>query len=209
MRNALNIIILSFLILACNDKPKSNTQLEIKDSLTVDTSQVKPKIFNDIIYQNENIKIIGDTAVLKNKIMYASIKFEPYISFDDFKVPTIVNYNKKDIDLNSHKGAREFRTVLQNGYKSDSSNFAGHYTFIQWGCGTSCQTSAIIDRQTGYIYSGPAAEFDYEYYMDSRMIITNPPDSAGFYDDCFYCKPKIYVFNEQTKKFDELKPKYK
>ncbi|MCU4189185.1 hypothetical protein M9Q43_08420 [Flavobacterium sp. HXWNR29] len=66
--------------------------------------------------------------------------------------------------------------------------------------------SVIIDRRTGKIYDAPNSELGYKFKADSRMLIVNPPDSLGFYDDCSYCIPKIYILNEQTKKFELREP---
>jgi hypothetical protein len=49
---------------------------------------------------------------------------------------------------------REFRTVLREGAKKGP-NFAGHYTVVVWGCGTSCAQVAIIDAITGRISDPP------------------------------------------------------
>jgi hypothetical protein len=40
--------------------------------------------------------------------------------------------------------------------------------------------------------------------LDSKMLITNPPDSSGNYDDCDYCHPSIYALDENSKTFEKL-----
>src|SRR5262245_22010135 len=45
-------------------------------------------------------------------------------------------------DLASAKDARRFRTVLRDGARKGP-NFAGSFTIVSWGCGTSCQSHAI------------------------------------------------------------------
>ncbi|MBX3165520.1 MAG: hypothetical protein KF900_13675 [Bacteroidetes bacterium] len=162
-----------------------------------------------LIYETENIRIYGDTTIERDKFYISELKFEPYISFDDFKVNKIDNKRHAPLDLKSSNGASNFRTRLREGYNSDSANFAGHYTFVWWGCGSPCQSSLIIDRQTGKIYGGLVAANGYDYRVNSRMMIVNPPDTNGFYTNVSYLKPLIYVFNEQTKTFDERQPKIK
>ena len=44
-----------------------------------------------------------------------------------------------------------FRTVIRNG-ASQGPNFAGHYTLVMWGCGSSCRQFAIVDALTGTVY---------------------------------------------------------
>jgi hypothetical protein len=211
MKPAIYLLIILILTFSCNNNnEKTKPIIQKVDSLTTDNVILKKdNRVVDIIYESKNIRITGDTTIDKEKILYASLKFEPYISFDDFKVSTINNKNKAKLDLSSNKDARYFRTRLRNEYEADTSNFGGHYTFIDWGCGSPCQNSLLIDRQTGKIYDSPEASLGYEYYPDSRMLLVNPPDTSGFYDDCYYCKPIIYVFDEKTKTFTEQKSKKK
>lgn len=173
----------------------------------IPTNRKNEKSRIDVIYESDNIIITGDSTTGRNKILNASLKFEPYISFDDFKVINIDNKSKAKLDFTSNKGASNFITKLTEAYEGDTSNFAGHYTFVSWGCGSPCQSSLLIDRQTGKIYDSPGASLDYEYRRNSRMPLVNPPDTIGFYNDCFYCKPIIYVFDERTKSFAEKKSK--
>jgi hypothetical protein len=200
---------LSILTLSCNNNSETaKTVPSDCDSLAINTEQQKKeKRKIDVIYKSENIRITGDTTIDKEKISYASLKFEPYISFDDFKVINIDNKSKAKLDLSSNKVANNFRTRLTEAYEADTSNFAGHYTFVYWGCGSPCQMSLLIDRQTGKIFDSPGASLGYNYRADSRMLLTNLPDTSGFYDDCMYCKPIIYVFDEKIKIFTEKKPK--
>ena len=132
------------------------------------------------------------------------IKFEPTITFSDFKVK--FEKVKTKPNLKSHELGTKFRSAIKEEYENVESLFAGHYTLASWGCGSPCQMSVLIDRRTGKIYDAPTASVGYKFQKDSRMLIVNPPDSLGNYiKDCPYCKPEIYILNEKTKKF-ELKP---
>src|SRR5947208_3010419 len=51
-------------------------------------------------------------------------------------------------------GQRLFRTRIREAAKGGP-NFAGHYTIVEWGCGTSCISVAISDTETGMVYEGP------------------------------------------------------
>jgi hypothetical protein len=132
------------------------------------------------------------------------IKFVTSHSFEHFRISEIDHAKKAALDLTSNVDGRNYRTVLSNAFKADSSNFAGHYSFVRYGTGTSALKSKIIDRQSGKVYDGPDSNHGYEFRLDSRMIITNPPDSLGFYDDCSYCHPMVYVLDEATKQFEKL-----
>ncbi|MET0394771.1 MAG: hypothetical protein ABW019_16620 [Chitinophagaceae bacterium] len=204
------------LIFACNNKPNPGQLVTVPDTsqfITVpDTSTAFPPAkageipHRGMILQTENIKIVGDTTIDKDKIHYTATRFEPYISFSDFNISRIDHRSKAPLDFSSNPEARYYRTRIREGYREDSVNFAGHYTLVIWGCGAPCQAAVIIDRQTGKIYDVPTASGGYEFRVDSRLLIVNPPDEDGFYDDCPYCKPLVYIFNEKKKTFQEKKP---
>jgi len=185
MKNYIAIVILLTLSFSCGEKNKPKK--------TISTNNDSLKI----------VKSLNDTIIEGRKL----IKFQPKISFNDFLVKNIDTKNKAKLDLNSNKNASLFKTRLKNAYKSDSSNFAGHYNFVFWGCGSSCQSSLIIDRLTGKIYDSPVASLGYKFYAKSRMLIVNPPDSNGYYEYCAYCKPIIYILNENTKTFEKYTEK--
>ena len=134
-------------------------------------------------------------------------EFNPKIKFDDFKVPV---YKGKKAKLNRYSShtARLFRTTLKHGYQTPEINFAGHYTLVAWGCGSPCMAGAIIDVKTGMVYDIPRSGGGYDSRQNSRMLIVNPPfkrnlsDSTFFYfKNRLYAIPKIYIFDETTKKF--------
>jgi hypothetical protein len=57
-------------------------------------------------------------------------------------------------DVRTHARSRMFRTVIREGAKSPP-NFAGHYTVVDWGCGTGCVAHAIVDARTGAVFHPP------------------------------------------------------
>jgi hypothetical protein len=111
------------------------------------------------------------------------------------------------VNLASHKDARSFRTRLREGALTGP-NFAGHMTVILWGCGTSCQTVALVDARNGRVYFGPTAAAGAKYRVDSRLLVVNapedvkeaygndPPDWAG--------KPEYYLWDKG--KLTTIKP---
>jgi hypothetical protein len=58
------------------------------------------------------------------------------------------------VKINS-KWARSYRTMLRDSVRENGVNFAGHYTFAAWGCGTNCNQMAVIDVKTGRPYFTP------------------------------------------------------
>ena len=74
--------------------------------------------------------------------------------------------------------ARLFRTVLKLG-AATGPNFAGRYTVVTWGCGTDCQSIAIIDAKTGAVRTAPfVTAVGARYRLDSRLFVANPPEAA-------------------------------
>lgn len=184
-----------------------------KESTIPDTPQAMkdtgmgqvPKDQGGFIYESEVVRIIGDTTMDRSNIFYPEIKFEPYITFDDFKTTSVYKGAKAPIDFNSNKTAKEYRTILTKWYSDAEVTFAGHYTLIHWGCGTPCQAGAIVDMQNGKVYDIPFASLYYDFHPNSNLLIVNPPDESGFYVDCAYCHPEIWVWNDDTKQFRQIR----
>lgn len=61
---------------------------------------------------------------------------------------------------------------------STEANFAGRYRIVEWGCGTECQTGAIIELKTGKLVMLPTSEWGRLYRPDSRLLVENPPSDA-------------------------------
>jgi hypothetical protein len=103
--------------------------------------------------------------------------------FEDYKVGNIYSGKIPSVILHNNSQARMYRTVLRNGVKQGV-NFAGHYTVVIWGCGTSCQSFAIVDQISGKVYFSKELslvsytdywENDYglNYRPVSRLLIVN------------------------------------
>ncbi|MFM9027820.1 MAG: hypothetical protein ACKOQ6_07465 [Bacteroidota bacterium] len=205
MKKTFAFFTVAILNFSCNENselPVESTNSQNENSESDNTG--KQEYDARLIYKSENVKVFGDGKVKKDVITEVMVKFEPYIGFEDFKVKTVDHIKSVDMDLNSNQRGKTFRTRLREGYENPQANFAGHYTFVEWGCGTTCYQSMIIDRKTGKIYDGPSASLSYEFRADSRMIIVNPPEN-GFYQDISYYKPLIFVFDEEKKTFQERK----
>jgi hypothetical protein len=199
---------IGFIVFSCNDRNAAKDGTENKvDSSKIHSIKTEREI--GTVYRSKEVKVIADTTIDKSKIYYASVKFEPYLYFKDFKVDQVFKGEKTKINYNSNRLAREFRTVITNGYLEGGVNFGGHYRFISWDCGAPCSLFALVDVMDGKVYEGFIAPLGFDYRKDSRMMIANPPDSSGFYNDCNYCHPEIWIWNEDSKKFTEIKPDLK
>ena len=62
-------------------------------------------------------------------------------------------------------------------------NFAGHFRFVSWGCGTSCISYAVIDSITGNRVpinnSEIVEDLSPKYDINSRLLIFNPKEDFG------------------------------
>jgi hypothetical protein len=112
--------------------------------------------------------------------------------------PTFAKYSAKigkvsakEVNLKSHKNARNFRTNLRNAFK-EGVNFAGGYVLTSWGCGTSCLQTAIIDGKTGNVFfpkmlQGTSFGFgelsdkeeSIEFKKNSRLLVINGYTANG------------------------------
>ncbi len=95
------------------------------------------------------------------------------------RVEKIRNIN---VDLKSHKSARMFRTNLRNSAK-EGVNFAGHFIVSNWGCGTNCSETAIIDARNGRVFFPDILEgatFGFCEFGDADEPIAYKPNSRLF-----------------------------
>ena len=98
-------------------------------------------------------------------------------SFRFFPADQRVGKNVSAIDWSSAPDAKRFGTALRKAF-AEGAKFAGHYALATWGCGSNCQVLAIIDMQNGRVTFGPSTELDYEFRLNSRLLIGNSPSAV-------------------------------
>ena len=107
--------------------------------------------------------------------------------FADFPVSPAEQFKGKPaaVKLTSAQ-VRRHRTMIREGARQGS-NFAGHYTIVQWGCGAGCVQFAVVDAKTGATYAppfyvGPRAQIEAEtdqpdeplqFRLDSKLLIVS------------------------------------
>jgi hypothetical protein len=116
-------------------------------------------------------------------------------TFSDFSVKEQYTGKPVHVDLSSHPQARRYRTALKDGAKSGP-DFAGHLTFVKWGCGTACAAFAFVDAKSGRVYFPTTIKFNsyalvhddtdpFQYENDSALFIIagepNEADKLGIY----------------------------
>jgi len=68
--------------------------------------------------------------------------------FADYPVTKIHSGPAASLDLSDPR-ARMFRTRLSAALKDGEVGFAGEYTLVGWGCGTSCVSMTFVSKRTG------------------------------------------------------------
>ena len=96
-----------------------------------------------------------------------------------------------------------FRTVIRKGAEHGP-NFAGHYTVVIWGCGTSCAQFVIVDASSGRVYDPPfnnvaggdtkgiLKAWGLHYQLDSALFVAQGcPDERN-------CATRYYKWNGES-----------
>jgi hypothetical protein len=103
-------------------------------------------------------------------------------AFADYRV-RISKARPKPIRFGNNRDARMFRTRLREAHRGGV-NFAGHFIFTSWGCGTGCQMGAIITTRMGVVYfpkelagigfgvdGAPVSDDPMQYRKSSKLFI--------------------------------------
>ena len=98
---------------------------------------------------------------------------ESALRFVDFK-PAAIYSGKAVFPGPGNPLAKMYRTRVRNGLK-DGPNFAGRYSLIEVGCGTSCKIVLLIDASSGEMIRFPlGGEENYQleltYAVDSELL---------------------------------------
>jgi len=117
-------------------------------------------------------------------------------SFDDaeYFVGSIVRNTSTKPNLNS-EFALNFITRITEAAKQEP-NFAGRYSLTSWGCGTSCQSGAVVNLVTGEVIAIPTASWGYEYHVHSALLVLNPVEQGESLDERpDYGRPEYFLFH--------------
>lgn len=87
---------------------------------------------------------------------------------------TIYDGEPAKVNFNSMPELKNFYTLITEE-ASMGPNFAGHFTFIEWGCGISCLSYAIVDAISGKIVLfKPVLENSIpSYNVNSKLLTFN------------------------------------
>lgn len=149
-----------------------------------------PKKGAKIAEQQKQSEVVGESKISEKKSEGCqNIKEEDFAlyykyKFEDYPVVEKMEGTSQLLNLKSHPRGLEFKTLITEAYKNGP-NFAGHYTVVEWGCGTGCQNHVIVDNLTGNIIENEiASNFGIEYRKGSRLLVARMAENGfGGCDD--------------------------
>lgn len=180
------LLLLSFLATSCNNKP-SNTideQNPVPKSATKKTTIIVPE---DTLYKDNNLLILQSEQ--STDTLY---RFHSQLDATPFEVELQAVKPPRKLNFDSSEFKKRYITAITHGVNELGVNFAGKYCLVSWGCGSPCQSSAIVDMKTGMVYNGLPSAVGYRFKKNSRVLITNPPDSSDYFP-----KARIVPYPEQ------------
>jgi hypothetical protein len=122
-----------------------------------------------IISKHQNDLILSDNLTFDQVDIYR--KYKPLAAFDDYLIP-VFNGKLTAPNFESNLASKNFITRIKAACEGGI-NFAGHYTLVEWGCGTACQTGVLVDRKTGEIHDRPTSSLGTDFKSNSTLFIEN------------------------------------
>lgn len=171
-------------------------------SLTIqepDNNSAKPTVIlastvTDTLWSDEKEIILKtpDGSLDIRRRFIPSKKFGDFLITDKFKGKPV-----KILDYTTSKYGKLYKDGSKKAVEAGAV-FAGRFAFASVDCGSGCFASTIIDLKTGNVYDGPHASTGYQYKINSRLLIVNPPQPDGYYTPCDYCEPELYVWTGKS-----------
>jgi len=148
---------------------------------------------NFYIDGNNLVLVFSKYEMAPGAVGIVSIEFDiSKVNLDNEYVP---------IDFSSHPDALKFKTNLIEGVKGGP-NFAGHYTIVSWGCGTMCQSVAIVDNKNGAVYFPITSELGIDFRIDSNLLTVNPSweiqNTFGEFEAPDWAYPRHYIWENNS-----------
>lgn len=186
---------ISFIIcfLACNNENSKNDIVKTESEI-VNTNKV------DTTYKDDKTIIVKSEKSVDTLIYFISnIDNKTYNVKEEHVLLT------KKLNFSNYEFKKMFKTTTLKGVEENGVNFAGHFCFVYWGCGSTCKLSAVVDMKTGIVYNGLHSEIGYEFKINSNILVVNPPDETGFYNkNIMWQQPSEYIWTGKTfKKLNE------
>jgi hypothetical protein len=118
---------------------------------------------------DNNLQVVSEVKIIPTFWNYSIEKRSDSEKYD-------YNANSIIIDFKDNPKALTFRTILKEAVKNGP-NFSRKYVITTWGCGTECQSLAVIDGNNGNVYFPEiGSELGIDFEIESTLLIVNPPD---------------------------------
>lgn len=182
----------ALVLFSCGEVSEQKSSLA--DSTTFENRSVnefEDKRQNDTIFKSDDTLIIHFTYDRTDTLLKFTTDLENKIYF---VTPEKVDHTPR-LDFSRYEYKYLYITTTKYSVKEDGVNFAGHFCFAYWGCGSNCKMGAVIDMKTGIVYNGINASSGYRFKKDSKILVVNPPDSFGWYNqNIIYDIPEEYMW---------------
>lgn len=155
---------------------------------------------NLIRYSNFRLLSFSAVVIFCASISIAKTKDMP--KFSDYPVNSIYKgFSKIPTFRHETADTRDgyiWKLKEQMETMKDGPDFAGHFFFLQGGCGTDCTFALVADNKTGKYYRFPVSGSNsyYKYKLNSRLIIETSETDWGNPN----CILSMYVMNDQSLK---------
>jgi len=164
------VIVMLFLILRGNNNPIVNVKENVQYNIP------EPGKWMDQLDKLER-KDECSLAIL-NQIDYLNKEtfFEEFI-FDNYKIIDELKTIPADLDINSDRSAKKFRTMIRSELNEKGVNFAGHYSIVSVGMTGWGENYWIVDRNNGKAYPFPYISTFLDFKKNSNLIIMDSKNS--------------------------------
>jgi hypothetical protein len=119
-------------------------------------------------------------------------------AFNEYATTDTLTGPAAELDLAGDPDAEHFRTRLSSAKEA---NFAGHYAFVTWGCGTACLTGTLLDLRTGRPHSIAPLDLGcglIDHNVTGRLVVWGP-DTAGVVDsECRRLSRRYFVLEGES-----------
>ena len=158
-----------------------------------------------IMMNGEDVNCLGDpescsgffqesSKLAGSEVYVRGVSDEESLNLERIKFSGVENCNfdfnhfrteKEDIeeysvDFSTNPDAQEFETRISEEV-SNGPNFAGHYVYAEWGCGSNCGVGAIVDSDTGEIVEfGIMNSHGADFELESKLLVINPPEKMEY-----------------------------
>lgn len=147
---------------------------------------------NSTGYEYRCLKGVRDQIEYLNSEILSDV-----FTFDKYPITDSLKLEPVDLDINSNRFAREFRTMIRQDLEEKGVNFAGHYSIVSVGLTGTGDNHYIVDRSNGKAYTFLYQPGMLDFKKDSNLIIMNPKSyymkrlqESKAYDE--YCDPRVY-----------------